>query len=134
VGEQDRQSGPAGEVYDWYLRATELHDEGNPAAAALLLQRAAAAEPNARSLREALARAQFDAKQYEDAAATFTGLVAVDPTDHYAQFGLGLSLLRLRRAPEAVEPLALACAMRPDLKHYADALTQARATVRARKQ
>jgi predicted Zn-dependent protease len=123
---------PAGEVYDWYLRALELMDGGHPAAAAQLLQRAVAAEPHARSLREALARSQFDARMFAEAEATFAHLVDLDPTDHYAQFGRGLALSRQGQAERAVEPLALAQAMRPDLKHYADALVQARATVRAR--
>jgi tetratricopeptide (TPR) repeat protein len=121
-----------GEVYDWYLRALELMDGGNHAAAAQLLERAVAAEPAARSLREALARAQFDARMFAQSEATFAHLVDLDPTDHYAQFGRGLSLYRLGEAERAVEPLALAQAMRPDLKHYGDALVQARATVRAR--
>jgi len=124
---------PAGQVYDWYLRATELHDAGDPAAAVELLEQAVAAEPTARSLRESLARAQFDARMFDDAAVSFEYLVSLDPTDHYAQFGWGLTLHRLGRIPEAAKPLALAAAMRPDLKHYNDALVQVRATMRARR-
>jgi len=126
------EAGPAGQVYDWYLRATELHDAGNAAAAAQLLEQAVAAEPTARSLREAMARAQFDARFYDRAVETFSYLVSLDPTDHYAQFGLGLSLHRVGRISDAASPLALAVAMRPDLKHYNDALIQVRATLRAR--
>jgi predicted Zn-dependent protease len=125
-------AGPAGELYDWYLRAIELLDSGNAAAAAQLLQRCVEVEPHARSLREALARAQFDARMFTEAEATFTHLVDLDPTDHYAQFGKGLALSRQGEVERAVEPLALAVAMRPDLKHYNDALRQARATLRAR--
>jgi tetratricopeptide (TPR) repeat protein len=129
----DDRPGPAGEVYDWYLRALELMDSGDNAAAVQLLERAVRAEPSARSLREALARAQFDARMFAGAEATFAHLVSLDPTDHYAQFGLGLSLSRQGRAEAALEPLALAVAMRPDLKHYGDALRQARATARSRR-
>jgi tetratricopeptide (TPR) repeat protein len=129
----DQDAGPAGGVYDWYLRALEFMDSGDNAAAAQLLERAVRAEPAARSLREALARAQFDARMFPAAQATFGHLVALDPTDHYAQFGLGLSLSRQGKAEAALEPLALAVAMRPDLKHYGDALRQARATARSRR-
>lgn len=133
AGSPDQESGaPSGDVYDWYLRSLELMDSGDNAAAAQLLEHAVAAEPAARNLREALARAQFDARMFTASEATFAHLVALDPTDHYAQFGLGLSLSRQGRAEPAVEPLALATAMRPDLKHYGDALRQARATLRAR--
>lgn len=128
----DGDGSPAGDVYDWYLRSLELMDSGNNAAAVQLLQRAVAAEPAARSLREALARAQFDARMFTAAEETFRHLVTLDPTDHYAQFGLGLALSRQGRAEAALEPLALAVAMRPDLKHYGDALRQARATARSR--
>lgn len=131
-GQGPGAASPAGGVYDWYLRALELMDSGDNAAAAQLLARAVQAEPSARSLREALARAQFDARMFADAQATFDHLVTLDPTDHYAQFGLGLALSRQGSVTAALEPLALAVAMRPDLKHYSDALRQARATAAAR--
>jgi Flp pilus assembly protein TadD len=108
-------------------------DSGDNAAAAQLLERSVREEPSARSLRETLARAQFDARMFPAAEQTFRHLVVLDPTDHYAQFGLGLALSRQGRAEEALEPLALAVAMRPDLKHYGDALRQARATARSRR-
>ena len=56
---------PEGDVYDWYRRGLELLKQRNPAAAAQLLERAAAAEPTSRSITEALARAQFDTGRYE---------------------------------------------------------------------
>jgi hypothetical protein len=56
------------------------------------------------------------------------------PTDDYAQFGLGLALARTGDPGAAAEHLALAAAMRPDLRHYTDALRGVRATLRARGQ
>ena len=55
---------PAGDVYDWYTRGMELLDAQNPAAAAALLEHASRAEPASRSVREALARAQFNAGHF----------------------------------------------------------------------
>src|SRR5690242_14978859 len=52
------QQGPGGDSYAWYRRGLDLLSRGSPAAAAELLERAAEAEPGARSIREALARAQ----------------------------------------------------------------------------
>ena len=49
---------PEGGVYDWYQRGLQLLDDGNPEAAAILLARAAEAEPQSRSILEARARAQ----------------------------------------------------------------------------
>jgi Flp pilus assembly protein TadD len=111
----------------------DLLSKGSPAAAAQVLQRAAAAEPASPSVREALARAQFDAGRYTEAADNFRMIVEASPADDYAHFGLGLSLSRSGDPAAAAEYLALAAAMRPDAKHYTDALSQVRATLSARR-
>jgi tetratricopeptide (TPR) repeat protein len=118
---------PGGGVYEWYQRGLQLLSNGDPAAAALLLGRAAEAEPESRSVLEALARAQYDAGRYREAIESFTELIAVNPTDDYAHFGLGLAASRAGELRLAAEHLALAVAMRPDLGHYARALRGVRA-------
>jgi Flp pilus assembly protein TadD len=123
-----------GDVHAWYTTGMELLGKGSPAAAAQVLQRAANAEPGSRSVREALARAQFDTGQYAAAADNFRVIVEASPTDDYAHFGLGLSLARAGDHEAAAEYLALAVAMRPDRKHYTDALRQVRATLKFRKE
>ena len=60
-------------------------------------------------------------------------IVEASPADDYAHFGLGLSLARAGDHAAAAEYLALAAAMRPDRKHYTDALRQVRATLKYRK-
>jgi Flp pilus assembly protein TadD len=124
--------GPEGDPLAWYQRGMELLSRGSPAAAAQILQRAATVEPASRSVREALARAQFDARRYTEAADNFRLIVEASPTDDYAHFGLGLSLARSGDPASAAEYLALAAAMRPDQKHYTDALYQVRATLHSR--
>ncbi len=123
---------PLGDAYDWFRRGSALLEQGNPAAAALLLKWAADHEPQARSIREALGRALYDAHQYADAADEFAVLVTLAPDDDYAQFGLGLALSRLRQFRAAAEHLAIAAAMRPDRVAYQSALRQVRATITAR--
>ena len=110
----------------------ELLGRGSAAAAAQVLQRASTAEPEARSVREALARAQFDAGRYAEAADNFRLIVEASPSDDYAHFGLGLALARTGDPAGAAEHLALAAAMRPDTPHYTEALRSVRATLRAR--
>ena len=88
------QQAPGGDSYAWYRRGLDLLSRGSPAAAAELLERAAEAEPAARSVREALARAQFDAGRYVQAADSFRQNVEAIPSDDYAHFGLGLALAR----------------------------------------
>ena len=129
----EAQPDPA-DVHAWYTTGMELLGKGSPAAAAQLLQRAANAEPGSRSVREALARAQFDTGQYAAAADNFRAIIEASPADDYAQFGLGLSLARAGDHAAAAEYLALAVAMRPDRKPYTDALRQVRATLKYRKE
>jgi tetratricopeptide (TPR) repeat protein len=124
----------SGDTYDLYRRGLDLLGRGSPAAAAQLLERAAAAEPHSRSVLEALARAQFDTGRYDAAAGNFRRIVEASPSDDYAQFGLGLALARTGDPGAAAEHLALAAAMQPDRRHYADALRSVRATLRARTQ
>lgn len=120
---------PSGEVYDWYQRGLGLLGAGDAAAAAEVLSHAADAEPSARSVREALARALYDAGRYDEARTAFRDLVAADPADDYALFGYGLAAGRLGEHREAVEQLALAAAMRPEINHYGRALRRARAAL-----
>jgi Flp pilus assembly protein TadD len=130
--QEDRQEAADGDAYHLYQRGLSLLENGSAAAAVQVLERAAAAEPQSRSVLEALARAQFDAGWYADAAGNFRRIVEASPTDDYAQFGLGLALARTGDHGGAAEHLALAAAMRPNLRHYTDALRSVRATLSAR--
>jgi len=123
---------PAGDVYEWFRRGSELLTQGHPAAAEQLLARAAQAEPRSRSVREALARAQFDSGSYRAALENFRTVALEDPADHYAQFGWGLAAARIGDFETSAEHLALAVALRPGSDHYRAALRQTRATLRAR--
>ena len=123
---QGSEGRPAGEAYDWYVRGQQLLSTGHPAAAAQLLRHAVEAEPGSRSAREALARALFDARSYDEARVLFAEIVAENPSDDYAHFGLGLSAFRTGDHRVAVEHLSLASAMKPGEHHYATALRAAR--------
>ncbi|MET8626386.1 tetratricopeptide repeat protein [Kitasatospora sp. NPDC004669] len=129
---QGRSGEPAGDVYDWFRRGAKLLAQGHPAAAEQLLARAAEAEPHSRSIREALARAQFDAGSYAAALENFRAVALADPADDYAQFGWGVAAARLGDFETSAEHLALAVAMRPETDHYREALRQTRATLAAR--
>ncbi|MEW9551831.1 tetratricopeptide repeat protein [Nonomuraea sp. NPDC050783] len=133
-GHDETSGAPRGSVYDWYQRGVKLLKDGSPAAAAALLERAAEVEPESRSIREALARAQFNSRQYAEAAASFRQIVEANPAEDYAYFGLGLALWRTGDIEGAQEPLAIAVAMRPDERHYVSALKSVRATLRARRE
>ncbi|MFI9273873.1 tetratricopeptide repeat protein [Kitasatospora sp. NPDC052896] len=123
---------PVGDVYEWFRRGERLLAEGHPAAAEQLLVRAAAAEPHSRSIRETLARAQYDAGSYAAALENFRAVALADPSDDYAQFGWGIAAARAGDFETSAEHLALAVAMRPEAEHYRAALRQTRATLAAR--
>jgi Flp pilus assembly protein TadD len=118
-------------MYDWYIRGVELLDSGDSTSSVQLLQHVATSEPESRMVREALARAQFDAGLYEEALANFEWIIAINPADDYSQFGLGLAATKMGDLRKAVDHLALAAAMRPDVTHYALALRGARAALTA---
>ena len=122
---------PQGDAYDWYLRGLELLDSGDAAAAVQVLGHTVSTAPDSRMAREALARAEFDMGLYDDARDNFSWIISVNPADDYAQFGLGLALTKLGDLAGAVEHLALAAAMRPDIAYYSTALRGARAALTA---
>lgn len=125
---------PDGGPFEWLRRGLDLLEHGDAGAAAVLLEHAAAREPDSSSVCEALARAYYDSGRFERAATCFTRLLTLVPTSDYGHFGLGLALTRLDRFELAIEHLAMAAAMRPDRPEYVDRLKQARATLRARRE
>src|SRR5687767_14549384 len=99
-----------GDVYDWYQQGLSLLESGNAHAAATVLQRAVDEEPNMGSLREGLARAYFRSGRFSKALEQFSRAIDIDPVNHYAYFGAGLSLGRLGRIQEAIGQLKIAVA------------------------
>jgi predicted Zn-dependent protease len=133
--EQDHREGDLAspdDSYEWFRRAQMLLEQGNSDAAAVVLERLRASDPDSTSVVESLARALFDSKRFREAADAFGTLVDRSPDDDYAHYGLGLALWRLQDFPGARDHLAVAVVMRPDRPEYAQALAQVRATLRAR--
>lgn len=56
----------------------------------------------------------------------------VAPDDDYAHFGMGMSLWRKQEFVQARDHLSMAFVMRPDRAEYGKALSQVKATLRAR--
>ncbi len=117
-------------VYEWYQRGLALLKTGDVHAAATLLEKAAAAEPDKASIREALARAYFRCRRWSDALREFRAALVISPADDYAHFGAGLSLGRLGRLHEAVGHLRMANVMRPGNDDYEAALAQFEGSLR----
>jgi Flp pilus assembly protein TadD len=106
------------DVYDLFQRGTRLLEAGDFNQATVPLRKAAALEPEKTSVREALGRAYFRSRQFEQAAVEFQAVVERAPTNDYALFCLGRALMECGRPDEARKPLVLAANLRPDRRDY----------------
>lgn len=114
---EDLASDPEG-AYALLQRGTALLAKRHAAQAAVILVRAAAIEPRKGSILEPLGRALFMSGQLDRAVETFEALLEIDPSNHYAHYALGRSLIRLGRRSEARTHLKLAVAMAPESRLY----------------
>jgi Flp pilus assembly protein TadD len=106
------------DVYELFQQGTRLLEAGEFHQATVPLSKAAKLEPEKTSIREALGRAYFRSAQYEEAAVEFGAVVERAPTNDYALFCLGRSLMECGRPAEARKPLVLAANLRPDRRDY----------------
>ena len=89
------------DVYDLFKRGTALLEAGDFNSATVPLSKAAELEPEKTSIREALGRAYFRSRQFEEARVEFAAVVELAPTNDYALFCLGRALMELGRTAEA---------------------------------
>lgn len=115
------------DVYELFQRGTALLEAGHHHQATIPLTRARDLAPDKTSIREALGRALFGARCYEQAAAEFEAVVNQAPTNDFALFCLGRSLQMLGRHAEARKPLALAACLQPGRRDYSLYRDRARA-------
>ena len=115
----DRES-----AYALFQRGLALIKSRHHAQAAIVLERAARAEPGKGSILEPLGRAYHHSGQFELARATFEALLEIDPSAHWAHFALAESLRKLGRLPDARTHLRLAVALSPASELYRRALTR----------
>lgn len=108
------------EVYGLYVRGTALLESGDAQGAVAVLEEAVLAAGQARgSLYEALARALFATAQVGRARRAFEHVVELDPTDHYAHFGIGRCCERQGALREAQTHYRLATALAPNADYAA---------------
>ena len=112
------------EAFVAFQEGSQLLTDGNHHAAALVLERARALEPDQGSIHEALARAYFSSARFADAEAEFARAVELDPVNDYAHYGLGRCRLRAGDRIGARGHLRLAVAMRPERDDYCEALAR----------
>lgn len=91
---------------------------GNSAQAALILEKAKCIEPSKGSIRELLGRAYYNYGQFRKAANEFLEALKIDPTNHYAHYGLSLCYLKIKNITNAKKHMKIANAMMPDEERY----------------
>jgi tetratricopeptide (TPR) repeat protein len=114
-------------AYELFIRGSRLLAQRHPGAAAVLLERCLALEPDKASILEALGRAYYDQGAYPEAARRFQAMVDANPLAHYAHFGLGLASLRMGNAPAGLRHLRMAVFLKPEIEDYQRALASAEA-------
>ncbi|MGH2725709.1 MAG: tetratricopeptide repeat protein [Actinomycetota bacterium] len=109
-------------AYSLLMKGLALLAEQRAHQAAIVLERARDREPNKGSVREALARAYYGSGRPALARAEFEAALDIDPTNHYAHFGLALCLERSGELATARGHAKLAVVMRPEDENYRRAL------------
>jgi Flp pilus assembly protein TadD len=105
-------------LYNLYRKGVELLEDGSFGEATVPLAEVAKREPEKSSVREALGRAYFRNRQFEEAAAEFEAVVETHPVNDYAHFCLGRALSLCGERERARHHLALASNLRPDRRDY----------------
>ena len=105
-------------LYALYRRGVELLEDGSFSEATVPLAEAARQAPEKSSVREALGRAYFRNRQFEEAAQEFEAVVETHPVNDYAHFCLGRALSLTGNVRRARHHLALASNLRPDRRDY----------------
>jgi tetratricopeptide (TPR) repeat protein len=112
----------AEDAYELFREARLLMRERQPDLAISLLQRAKALEPRRGSILEALGIAYYNCGNYDDAMREFEEALEVDPTNHYARYGLSRCLHRKGMLKMAIGQAKLAAVMAPEVEMYEEAL------------
>ena len=105
-------------TYTLYRRGLELLADGSFEEATAPLAEAARRAPEKSSVREALGRAYFRNRQFEEAAAEFEAVVETHPVNDFAHFCLGRALSLTGNKKRAKHHLALASNLQPQRRDY----------------
>jgi Flp pilus assembly protein TadD len=105
-------------TYTLYRRGVELLEDGSFEEATEPLAEAARRAPEKSSVREALGRAYFRNRQFEEAATEFEAVVESHPVNDFAHFCLGRALSKTGQTKRARHHLALASNLQPQRRDY----------------
>ncbi len=112
------------DAYRLLSEARAMLDEHEHLAAASLLEKAKALEPGRGSIVEALGIAYYNSGRHELAMREFEEALEIDPTNHFARYGLSRCLSSAGRLEHAIGQVKLAMAMAPEVELYSSALAR----------
>ncbi len=95
-----------------------LLEAGDYESAAVPLRKAAQMAPEKSSVREALGRALFRSRHFEEAVPEFEAVVERYPVNDFAHFCLGRALSLVGDRDRARRHLAIAANLRPERRDY----------------
>jgi Flp pilus assembly protein TadD len=105
-------------VYSLYMNGMSLLESGDYEPALVPLRKAARLAPEKSSVREALGRALFRSRHFEEAVPEFEAVVERYPVNDFAHFCLGRALSLTGQPHRARRHLAIAANLRPDRPDY----------------
>ncbi len=106
------------ELYSLYRKGVELLEDGSFGEATVPLAEVARRAPEKTSVREALGRAYFRNRQFDEAVTEFEAVVESHPVNDFAHFCLGRALSLTGERDRARHHLALASNLRPERRDY----------------
>jgi tetratricopeptide (TPR) repeat protein len=109
-------------AYELFQEAQELMRERNHREAVSLLERVKRMEPGRGSVLEALGIAHYNSGSHGMAMREFEEALQIDPTNHFARYGLSRCLYRGGMIRQAIGQVKLAVVMAPEVEMYGEAL------------
>lgn len=109
-------------AYELFQEARALVEERKHREAVSILEKVKMLEPGRGSVLETLGIAYYNSGSHSKARREFEEALEIDPTNHFARYGLSRCLFRGGMIDEAIGQVKLAVAMAPEVKLYEEAL------------
>jgi tetratricopeptide (TPR) repeat protein len=120
----------SGSAYELFQEARELLRDRKADEAVDLLERVKRLEPGRGSVLETLGIAYYNCGRHLSARREFEEALEVDPTNHFARYGLSRCLFRGGDVKQAIGQVKMAAVMAPEVDMYGEALRRYRRKLR----
>jgi tetratricopeptide (TPR) repeat protein len=118
--------GVSDDAYELFQRAQELVQERRHGEAVSLLEEVKRLAPRRGSVLETLGIAYYNSGRPRLAMREFEEALEIDPSNHFARYGLSRCLYRGGMVEKAIGQVKLAAVMAPEVEMYGEALRRYR--------